>query len=87
MRTTTPKNSTAIKGAWYSPSTRILTVQFKNDKGYLYSGVPNAIFTRFQKSNSKGRYFAKHIRNVYPSQRDVFSVAADAAIRTANSIG
>ena len=86
MRTTTP-NSSAIEKAWYSTDTKILTVQFKNNKGYLYAGVPNAIFTRFQKAHSKGRYFAKHIRNVYPSQRDVFSIAVDGALRTANSIG
>lgn len=81
MRTTTPSNSSVIKQAWYDQGTKILTVQFKNNIGHLYAGVPNAIFTRFQKAKSKGRYFTKHIRNVYPSQKDLFSVAAAKVFR------
>lgn len=81
MRTTVPKNSTAIKRAWYDKGTKILTVQFQSEKAYLYAGVPNAIFTRLQQAHSKGRYFAKHIRGVYPAVVDVFSVAIAKASR------
>lgn len=74
MKSFSTPTSKAISKVWYSPETRILSVQFKPKAAvYLYAGVPKPAYDGFAKSSSKGKYFAKFIRPHYPSQVDVLS--------------
>lgn len=73
MKTFTAPRSKVIKQAWYHPRTLIMSVEFKNKTGYLYVGVPQPVFTKFAKAKSKGRFFTANIRDIYPSQKDVFA--------------
>jgi len=53
---------------WDSPP-NTLYVKFKAGTQYAYVGVPKNIFDALLKAPSKGQFFAKHIRDKYPTRR------------------
>ncbi len=69
MNSATPiKRSSNIHGCYYDPATNTLGVNFKGADGkvtssYEYSGVSLAQYESFMASDSKGQWFAHHIRN------------------------
>jgi len=80
--------SSIIGKVWYHPDTRVLSVQLADrnrgkrkplkslrPKGYLYVGVPGPVFQKFASAKSKGKFFNQNIKDMYPSQMDVFCVA------------
>lgn len=57
-------------GALASVSRRLdtLTVEFGDGTTYVYDNVPEAVYQEFLQAESKGAYYNKHIRDVYPSR-------------------
>lgn len=49
----------------YDEETRVLTLQFENDRRYNYYNVPKPLFKRFENAVHKDKFFSKHIRGVY----------------------
>jgi hypothetical protein len=59
-------SSTALRGAVYCPTTRVLGIQFTSGpKIYDYLGVPQGIYDGLLAASSKGRYFDHYIRDHY----------------------
>lgn len=58
-----PVVSSNIASAGYDSGT--LSIEFLNGSVWDYPNVPAEIFTDFMASESKGKYFASHIRNKY----------------------
>lgn len=46
-----------------------LYVQFTSSGVYRYAGVPLSVLLAFRDAESKGRYFAAHIRGKYPTTK------------------
>ena len=57
--------STAIRDHDYDAGTSRLTVTFVTGRIYVYENVPPAVAADFGSTNSKGRFFNKHIRDHY----------------------
>lgn len=62
-------NSEFIETVFYQDNNKTLIIDFKNKKRYVYYNVDRNIFCKFYASSSKGRFFNKHIRNVYEYKR------------------
>jgi hypothetical protein len=50
----------------YSRRERSLTLFFSSGRIYRYGSVEPGVFRGFLKAESKGKFFNRHIRNVYP---------------------
>jgi hypothetical protein len=61
--------SSSISSLWYSPSTSKLQVTFKNGTEYGYAGVALGEFFMMMNAESVGSFFAKNIRNKYPTEK------------------
>ena len=57
------KRSTILSVAYQSG---VLEIRFRSGQLYRYFNVPEAAFQELLQASSKGRYFHRHIRNVYP---------------------
>ena len=60
--------SSAIRGIDYDAPSRTLLVIFIDGGGYAYGEVPPALYADFLKAESKGRFFAEHVRGRYGYQ-------------------
>ena len=49
----------------YRPDARQLYLRFRNGDIYRYFDVPVQVYEAFLAAESKGRYFARHIRNEF----------------------
>jgi len=62
-------DSSTMQGFGYDDETehRVsrLTIIFKNGARYVYENVPRELVERFKDSESKGRFFALEIKNVF----------------------
>lgn len=56
----------AITGAWYIQARRELDLLFPSGRRYRYANVPAEIAERFAVAESKGQFFNRHIRNLFP---------------------
>ena len=65
-----PVSSSNIKAIGYDPSTLRLRVEFLNGSTYIYSGVPEAVWSDFSSAASVGSYFAKNIKGKYTGERE-----------------
>lgn len=63
------KNSTAIKTISYDPADSTLNIIFRSGSPYNYKCVPRSAVASLIRSESKGRYFVKKIRNNYEYER------------------
>ena len=68
------ENSSILKEARYDDLMKALTVSFKNSPGvYSYFDVPpdvaNTLLGSAGDGSSAGKYFIKHIKNLYPFKR------------------
>ncbi|MBS0411025.1 MAG: KTSC domain-containing protein [Proteobacteria bacterium] len=62
-------DSTAIRRIRYDEAAGKLFVRFAGGGEYLYVGVPPEICRAFRQAPSKGRYFARAIRDRFPYNR------------------
>lgn len=59
-------NSSTIDSIGYDYTILSLEIEFINGGIYQYSGVPSNVFDALMTSNSHGKYFINHIKDVYP---------------------
>lgn len=64
-----PVKSSDLRAVGYDPRSQILYIDFHSGGRYMYSGVPVSEHAALMAADSKGKYFAAHIKNVYPYQR------------------
>jgi hypothetical protein len=60
----TAVSSSSIKSIGYDDKTGHLQVTFSSGKTYQYEGVSPEVHRNFMKSESKGKFFADHIRKI-----------------------
>ena len=65
----TPVESSNLAAVGYEPESGALHVQFNNGATWVYAGVPPDVFDAMMDSPSKGSFFARTIKNQYPSTR------------------
>lgn len=58
--------SSAMESISYDRSRLALRVTFNSGKTYEYGSVPPQVAREFVQADSKGRFFGKEIRSVYP---------------------
>jgi hypothetical protein len=63
----TPESAAFLRLS-YDETTQQLTVTFRDQISYQYSGVPNELFALLASSPSRGRYFNLEIRRRYPGR-------------------
>ena len=63
------KNSSNIESYNYNAGTEILTIKFISGGVYQYHSVPPMVVAGFSDSDSKGVYFARMIKNIFPTRR------------------
>jgi len=63
--------STVIRRFVYCPDNQELWVEFVPGRRYVYSGVPDEVYSTFRSAFAKGVYFNTRIRDRYP-HREVF---------------
>lgn len=61
--------SSFIRDFGYDELGKRLIVRFKTGSVYEYLDVPRDVYLGLQEAESRGRYYAKHIRGKYKSQR------------------
>lgn len=65
----TPIKSSMFDGHHYDPSTRQMTVQFKNGAVHVYDDVPADKYETFVGAASPGRYFNDRIKGLFESRK------------------
>lgn len=65
----TPVESTSLASIGYDRATKLLEIEFRSGAVYRYLAVPEAVHRAFMTADSKGRYFAQHVRGRYDFQR------------------
>lgn len=64
----TPVDSEQMKSVGHDPSRNVLHIEFRPTKGqssgqvYAYENVPKSVYDALMEAESKGGFFAKHIR-------------------------
>ncbi|MBQ2167718.1 MAG: KTSC domain-containing protein [Prevotella sp.] len=61
--------SSNIQSIGYDPDSLVLEVAFLSGGLYQYDGVPEYVFEELMSASSHGKYFAAHIKNVYPTRK------------------
>jgi hypothetical protein len=64
-----PVSSSNLASVGYEPTSQTLEVEFQNGSIYQYFGVPADVYQELLGASSKGSYFGRAIRNVYPYSR------------------
>jgi hypothetical protein len=64
MRRTAAKSSSVV-GVGYDPRSKTLEIEFVSGDVYRYFDVPAEVHSDLLNSESKGRFFMAHIRDVY----------------------
>lgn len=60
--------SSNLAAVGYNPEKRILAIQFKSGQIYHYADVSLETATEFYGSESRGRYYAQHVRGKLAGQ-------------------
>jgi len=58
--------SSVLAQVAYDDQRAVLHVTFRGGATYLYSGVPRQAYRDLLAAQSKGTFFNRHIRNVFP---------------------
>lgn len=71
---TTPSDMSDIKSsmihaAGYNKEKKQLSVKFNDGNVYVFSNVPDRVYTKLKNSDSAGGYFNKSIRNKYTHEK------------------
>jgi hypothetical protein len=61
------EGSSNIVGVKYDGEKKSLMVVFTSGGHYMYSEVPEEVYEGFMQAESRGKYFHKNIRNIYPA--------------------
>jgi hypothetical protein len=61
-----PVDSSAINSVGYDPRSRTLEVEFSSGAVYDYFGVTARLWESFLAAPSKGKFFARKIRDRFP---------------------
>ncbi|MFF1572399.1 KTSC domain-containing protein [Leifsonia sp. NPDC058292] len=61
--------SSVLASAAYDPERRILELEFTSGDLYRYWIVPARVWNELLDADSKGQYFASHIRDRFPTER------------------
>lgn len=64
-----PVESSNIKALAYSRKYKLLVVQFRNGRKYLYTKVERSCRDQLFKAESKGQYFNHVVKNFYDTYR------------------
>ena len=64
-----PVVSSSISAIGWDQDGPTLYVKFRSGSQYAYSGVPEDTFRDFLEASSKGKFFARFVRDKYPTQR------------------
>lgn len=64
-----PVSSTAITSVGYDPGTAVMEIEFTSGDVHRYFAVPPSVHRALVEAESVGRFFAAHVRHVYPSER------------------
>ncbi len=64
-----PVDSTDIVSVGYDPKTRILEIEFKEDRIYQYQDVAPDVYDRFMRADSYGEFFFASINKHYRYER------------------
>lgn len=64
-----PVSSSVIRSVGYEAETRTLELEFCSGQIYHYSDVPEMKYQDLMQADSKGSYFNKCIRYLYPTKR------------------
>ena len=64
-----PVRSSNLTSVGYDGQRRVLEIEFRSGGIYRYLDVPKETHTGLMASDSKGRYFAAHIRNQFRHER------------------
>jgi len=59
-------DSSNIERIGYDSSSSTLRIEFKSNRTYDYSNVPENVFNELRQASSVGGYHAAHIKNSYP---------------------
>ena len=59
-------DSSNIERIGYDANSNTLRVEFKSNRTYEYSNVPEGVFNDLKNAPSVGSYLAKNIKNSYP---------------------
>ncbi|HGY5869764.1 TPA: KTSC domain-containing protein [Citrobacter farmeri] len=62
-------SSSNLQSVGYDPTTRVLEIAFIGGGIYQYHGVPATTYQSLMSAPSKGSFFARCIRNVFPTTR------------------
>lgn len=65
----TPCESSNLQAFGYHVASNTLDVLFKNGGHFRFDGVPAETAQAFHKADSKGGFFAAHLRGKYPSRK------------------
>lgn len=66
--------SSAIRRYDYDADEERLVIEFVTGRRYAYDGVPPSLYEAMRKATSKGGFFNRRVRDLYPFER----LAADA---------
>jgi hypothetical protein len=58
-------DSTNIERIGYDSNSNTLRIEFKSNRTYDYSNVPESVFTELRNASSIGSYHARNIKNSY----------------------
>jgi hypothetical protein len=64
-----PVESEAMLGVAYDERRRVLEIEFVDHDVYAYLDVPPRVHRGLMQAESRGRYFAEHIRDRYAYER------------------
>ena len=62
--------STAIRSFAYDADHEQLMIEFITGRRYRYAGVPSKVADAMRKASSKGGFFNRRIRDLYPFERE-----------------
>ena len=64
-----PLEARALAAVAYAESERTLYLRFKSGEIYKYFDFPREQYQEFLAADSKGQYFAAHVRDQFPFER------------------
>lgn len=62
-------DSTLVERVYYDPETSTLDAVFHSGARYRYVGVTSKIFAKFVLAESMGKYYNRHIKAAYNSEK------------------
>lgn len=64
-----PIASSNLAAVGYNEAKRILAIEFKSGAIYHYAGVPEEVAGEFAVAESRGKFYAAHIKGKYQGQK------------------